>query len=54
MQRDSASRSAVPRLTGNAPSEEKSHPRRGYFHISCFPMNRMRRVLTHATIGVSM
>ncbi len=40
----SASRSAWPRLTGNAPSADTNHPMLGYFHISCLPMNRIRRV----------
>ena len=49
----SASRSACPRLTGNAPSADTSQPTLAYFQISCLPMKRIRRVDTHAVIGVS-
>jgi hypothetical protein len=48
-----ASRSALPRLTGNPPSAENTHPTALNFHISCLPMNRSRRRVSDPAIGVS-
>ena len=54
MQRFSASRSAVPRVTGNPPSDDSSQADAGYFHSVSLPMYRRRRVVITETIGVSM
>ena len=54
MQRCSASRSAVPRVTGKPPSADSSHAAGWCFHSESLPMNRSRRRVTHDAIGVSM
>ncbi len=54
MQRCSASRSAVPRATGNPPSDERNHATGPPFHSESLPMKRSRRRVRHDAIGVSM
>ena len=53
MHRRSASRSAVPRVTGNPPRADNSHADHPRFHSVSLPMNRNRRRVRHDEIGVS-
>ena len=53
MHRFSASRSAVPLVTGNAPSAEMIHPMGAIFQMESLPMKRRRRLVTAAARGVS-
>jgi hypothetical protein len=50
----SASRSAVPRWTGNPPSDVNNQADHRNFHMLSLPMNRMRRRVTQPMSGVSM
>ena len=54
MQRCSASRSAVPRDTGNPPSADRIHAAGWRVHSESLPMKRNRRRVRHEEIGVSM
>ena len=53
MHRRSASRSAVPRLTGKPPSAVSNRPNALFFQYLSAPMNRIRRCVTADAIGVS-
>ena len=53
MQRRSASRSAVPRVTGNPPSADSNQPNGRLSHSVSLPMYRNRRRVTQHAIGVS-
>ena len=53
MQARSASRSAVPRLTGKPPSTDRNHPPGLDAHSDSLPMYRSRRRVMAATMGVS-
>ena len=54
MHRFSASRSAVPRDTGNPPSADSNHAAGRRSHSESLPMKRRRRRVRHDEIGVSM
>jgi hypothetical protein len=54
MHRRSASRSAVPRLTGKAPRAENTFPIQPIFQRLALPMNRIRRRVTVEATKVSM
>ena len=53
MQRFSASRSAVPRVTGKPPSSDSNLPNHLLLHHLSAPMKRIRRRVTPEQIGVS-